>query len=168
MNQAQLDFIEQLGLSFERVGAAPMFGRIYGALLIAPETELCAEELAATLHASRGSISQATRGLISLGLIERTRKPGVRKDFFRVKPGAWMRATLNKQAEIETMRSIFQQGLEQMSDYPAAARAALEENIDFLNFWEESLTQFAEAWDQHKEKLRDQRDSNNQSHQDIR
>lgn len=160
MNDDQLAFIEELGMSFDRMGAAPMVGRIYGALLISSETQLSAEDLAELLQASRGAISQGTRTLISMRLIERTRKPGVRKDFFRVRPGGWTRAVLNKQHEIDAMRDIFRHGLNAMENAPHAARATLNENIDFLNFWEQRLLDFLQEWEQHKEHLHAKRHPN--------
>lgn len=54
LEQAKLEYIEEAGLLLERFGLPRMTGRVLGALLLAEPLEQTAEELAATLQASRG------------------------------------------------------------------------------------------------------------------
>src|SRR5512142_2974957 len=82
-------FVEDVGLFFEQMGYPRMAGRILGWLLICDPPQQSSEQLAQVLLASKGSLSTMTRLLIQIGLIERVALPGERRDYFRLKPGAW-------------------------------------------------------------------------------
>lgn len=150
MNQQQLDFIEDIGMAFERLGTTPMLGRVLGALMVAESNELSAEDLSTILQASRGSISHATRQLVVMSIIQRVRKPGVRRDYFRVLPNAWAQATRHKGAEIDLLTSLFQRGLDTMTDAPPEARQSIEETLAFLHFWKSQFNKFLIEWDELK------------------
>lgn len=151
MNDQQLNFIEDLGVVFEESGAAPMLGRIYGALLISTENELTAEDFATILHASRGSISQATRQLVTMGLLRRTHKLGSRKDYFQLAPDGWVNLSHHRFQKSMAMGDLFQRGLDTIPDASPEARAALEENLEFLDYWREFIDQFFDGWQKRKE-----------------
>src|SRR5205807_610261 len=91
MNQALMDrFVEEVGMMLELEAGAPrMVGRVLGWLLVCDPPEQSAADLADHLQASRGSISTATRVLLRMGLLERTRVRGERFDRFQARPGAW-------------------------------------------------------------------------------
>ncbi|MEJ2288705.1 MAG: MarR family transcriptional regulator, partial [Deinococcales bacterium] len=84
--QELLAFIEEIGLAIEGQGLPRMAGRVLGALLVADPPEQSADELVATLHASRSSVSTMTRLLEGAGLIERVSRPGDRKLYYRNRP----------------------------------------------------------------------------------
>ncbi len=89
MDEERREYIEEFGLLFGQFGLSRMLGRVLGVLMISDPPERSAEELAEALGASRGSISQTTRSLIQMGLVQRWSRPGERRDYFRIKPGAW-------------------------------------------------------------------------------
>ena len=91
MNQAEVArFVEEVGVMLELEAGTPrMVGRILGWLLICDPPEQSAGDLARALHASKGSISTATRVLLRLGFVVRWRLPGERFDRFRAQPEAW-------------------------------------------------------------------------------
>ena len=95
-----------MGMVMEAFGLPRMPGRVFGALLVADPPEQTAEELADTLQASRGAISGATTLLEAMGLIDRTRKPGDRKDYFRNKPNAWYEAMTKEIMMMSTLRQL--------------------------------------------------------------
>ena len=82
-------FAEEVGIVFEQTGMPRMAGRILGWLLICAPPHQSTDELTAVLMASKGSISSMTRLLIQSGLIERLSLPGIRRDYFRLRPDAW-------------------------------------------------------------------------------
>lgn len=88
VGQQELQFIEEMGELFVRSGSPRMAGRVWGYLLIAESHLLSAGELADALDASGSSISSATRLLISLGMLDRIRVPGERRDYFTIHHGA--------------------------------------------------------------------------------
>lgn len=155
----QLRFIERLTNSLERVGAAPMLGRVYGAIMASERDMLSADELATLLQASRGSISQATRQLIEIRMIERVRKPGDRKDYFRIGSDAWPVVTRLRTMESLRIKELFQHALRDLPNTNPAARESMEATIEFITFWEEHLDRFFKDWDEYKEQRRAQRDS---------
>lgn len=150
MTDAQMEFIGELGVLFESSGAQAVNGRIYGALLVSHEIELTAEELATTLHASRGAISQGTRQLVDMGLLRRTHKPGMRKDFFQLTPDGLVEATRLRIANISSIKHLFERGLNALEDASPQARASLKENLEFLEYWDEFMVEFFNGWKERK------------------
>lgn len=105
----ELRFAEEMGLLFESGGSPRMAGRVWAMLLVADEPHLSARDLQDRLGASAGSISTATRFLLQLGLIERKRMLGERRDYFTVRQGAiadLVRWRLERLAETERMAEI--------------------------------------------------------------
>jgi DNA-binding transcriptional regulator GbsR (MarR family) len=86
----QQRFVEEVGVLLEESGLSRMAGRVVGRLLICDEPYQSASELAQALQASAGSISAATRALIQMHVIERVGLPGERRDYFRIRPRAWV------------------------------------------------------------------------------
>lgn len=154
MDQEQLIFAEEFGVVFEHLGGARMLGRILGLLSVADPPELTADQIATYLHASRGSVSQATRLLISIGLIQRVSKPGVRADFFRVQKDAWVDSTRSRQREFVGFINVFRRGIEIMRDRSPEARAALEDGLAFMEFMQTRIDDIYREWEhlqQHRE-----------------
>ena len=111
MDERRERYVEDFGLLFERVGGSRMLGRVLGVLLISDPPERSAEELANLLHASRGSISQATRTLVGMGMVRRLTRRGERRDYFRVKPDAWYETSLRQTSEIAVFQEMAEHGL---------------------------------------------------------
>ena len=78
LDEERSRYVEEFGLLFGQFGLSRMFGRVLGVLMISDPPERSAEELAEELGASRGSISQTTRSLIQMSLVQRWSRPGER------------------------------------------------------------------------------------------
>ena len=102
-------------------------------------TELSAEDLVYRLEASRSSISQSTRMLVQAGLIERRRRRGERRDYFRVKLGTWDAMVRRRVQALSTLRKMADRGLEIMATSSPESRRDLEEMRDYFGFWEREL-----------------------------
>src|SRR5512135_2854177 len=98
-------FVEDVALFFEELGFPRMAGRILGWLLICDPPEQSAGQLAQVLQASKGSLSTMTRLLIQMGLVERVGLPGERRDYFRIRPGAWPHLI---KAQMQSMTGLHQ------------------------------------------------------------
>ena len=129
-----------------------MVGRVLGVLLTSAELDLSAEELAYALQASRGSISSATRSLIGMGLVQRRTKPGERRDYFRVKPGAWDELMRWELKSLKAFRQMAERGLRLVGSGDDTARRNLEEMRDFYIYWEKELPAMLERWEEDKKK----------------
>ena len=157
--QRQLEerrFIEDVGLVFEQFGLPRMAGRIVGRLLLSDPPQQSTNELADALQASKGSISTMTRLLIRVGLIERLSLPGVRHDYFRIRPGA-PQHLLEQKAELVTVfRQLAERGLKLIEGKASLIRQGLEEMRDMYVFFEQEFPALLERWEQEREKHRAQ------------
>lgn len=148
-----LQFVEDVGLLLERRGHPRMAGRILGWLLICDPPHQSIDELAETLDASKASISTMTRLLIQMDLLERIGLPGERRDYFRIKPGAWaelMRETLE---EILMARRLTERGLELLEGKPAELKQRLKEARAMYAFFEEEFPTLLERWEREWKKI---------------
>lgn len=143
-------FIEEMGQLLGGFGWPHMAGRILAALLVASPAEQSAGQLAETLQASRGSISTMTRMLEAPGLIQRIRKPGDRKVYYRNTPDGWYQAMRNEAASMRTMRELAERGARLMEDEPADARRGIEDTLEFLGFWEREMDAVFERWNAYR------------------
>lgn len=154
MEEARERYVEEFGLMFGQFGLPRMLGRVLGALMISDPPERSAEELAEVLGASRGSISSATRSLIQMGLVQRWSRPGERRDYFRVKPGAWHEIMRRELESLAGFRKMAQRGLDLLDSEDPAARRPLVEMRDFYTYWEREMPAVLERWERETEAKR--------------
>lgn len=128
-------------------GLPRMSGRIWAWLLICEPPQQTAAQLAQELQASRGSISDSARLLTSAGLISRTSRPGDRREYFSVPPGAVRTLMQGRLPGVVAMRRLMDEGLAIMADRPADERARLQEVRDVYAFFERELPAMLERFD---------------------
>src|SRR5512136_1476428 len=112
-------FVEDISLYFEQMGMPRMAGRILGVLLIADPPAQSITEIGEKLKASKSSISIMARLLIEAGLIERVASPIPRRDYYRFKPGGWIKYMQQWLALMTGLHKVAERGLELMHDKPA-------------------------------------------------
>lgn len=122
----ELTFTEEMGALFERLGYTRMTGRVWGYLLIVDAEQSSARQLADALDTSPSAISTATRVLISLGLIDRIRLAGERRDYFTIHHGAILNLARRRIDALNMARDMAARALERFGDRPIA-RPHLEE-----------------------------------------
>jgi DNA-binding MarR family transcriptional regulator len=133
-------FADEFGLFYEDLGLPRAWGRVLGWLLVCEPDYQSAEDIAAVLHASRGSISMATRTLIRMGTVERQTKRGDRRTYYRIRSGAWTAIVEHQIQRTTKLRQLAEQGLELLNGGPATRRGRLQEFHDLTTFYErESL-----------------------------
>lgn len=152
MDDERASYVEDFGLLFEGFGLPRMVGRVLGALLISDPPELSAEELAEALQASRGSISSATRTLVAMGFVQRLTRRGERRDYFRMKPGAWDELMRHELENLARFRLMAERGLRIANSDSPEARHNLEEMHEFYAYWEKEMPALLERWDKDKKK----------------
>src|SRR4051794_22383596 len=79
-SKARRELVDCTGRLFQRVGLPRSTGQIYGLLYLSPKP-LSLDDIVASLGLSKGSASNGTRHLLSLGAIRRVWAPGERKDY---------------------------------------------------------------------------------------
>ena len=147
LDEERRSYVEEFGLLFGQFGLSRMLGRVLGVLMISDPPERSAEELVEALGASRGSISQTTRSLIQMGLVQRRSKPGERRDYFRIKPGAWGGIMRREMEALGGFRETAERGLELLDSEDPGARRSLEEMRDFYAYWEKAMPAVLEQWE---------------------
>ena len=147
MDEERSRYVEEFGLLFGQFGLPRMLGRVLGVLMISDPPERSAEELAQELGASRGSISQTTRSLIQMSLVQRWSRPGERRDYFRIKPGAWHEIMRREMESLGSFRNMAERGLDLLDSEDPHARRSLEEMRDFYTYWELEMPAVLERWE---------------------
>lgn len=156
VNDKQRHFIEDFGLAFEQLTLPRMAGRIVGWLMISGKPHQSLDELAEALVASKGSISTMTRLLTQLGIIERISLPGVRHDFFRLRPDSVRYLLKQRVRQMRLFRQLAERGLELVDDKATPTRQWLVEMHDVYAFFEQELPILMERWEQEQKKHRSQ------------
>lgn len=140
-NGEEQRFIEDVAVLLEDFRLSRMAGRIVGRLLVAVPAEQASDELAASLGASKGSISTTTRQLIDLGLVERLGIPGERRDYFRIRRGSWERLIAARLRGYEEMHLVAERGLR----LPVAKDPDVRDRIDGMHLVYEVLAEHVPA-----------------------
>jgi DNA-binding transcriptional regulator GbsR (MarR family) len=147
----QRHFVEDFSLYFEQMGYPRMAGRILGWLLICDPPVQSAGELADVLLASKGSLSSMTRLLIQVGLIERVGLPGHRRDYFRIKPGAWPQLIKAQMQSMTGLHQMVERGLAMLAGRDPAATQRLREAHDLYAFLERELPALLKRWQEERD-----------------
>lgn len=134
VDRNELTFVEEMGALFERLGNGRMTGRVWGYLLIVDAEQVTAADLAAALDASPSAISTATRVLISLGLVDRIRLSGERRDYFTIHHGAILSLMRRHSEALNTARDMAARALDRFEEREIA-RPHLQELSDVYSWF---------------------------------
>jgi DNA-binding transcriptional regulator GbsR (MarR family) len=140
-------FVEDVGLFFEQMGFPRMAGRILGRLLICDPPEQSAGQLADALQASKGSLSTMTRLLIQINLVERVGLPGRRRDYFRIRRGAWPHLIKTQMQVMTGLHQVVERGLVLVDGREPALNQRLLEAHDLYAFLERELPALLGRWE---------------------
>jgi DNA-binding transcriptional regulator GbsR (MarR family) len=140
-------FIEDMGIVMAHAGFPRIAGKIYGCLLLAKERELSTDELVLALKASRGSVSTMTRFLIQRGFIEKSGRPGHRRDYFRIRPGAWSSLLRTKMEELISFHDLIERGMSIVTQRDLIPYTRLREMHKFYEFFESQFPALFERWE---------------------
>jgi DNA-binding transcriptional regulator GbsR (MarR family) len=141
-----VNFAEEIGLFYEDLGQSRIIGRVLGWLLVCEPEFQSAEDIAKVLHASRGSISMATRTLVRSGMVERRTFRGDRRTYYQICPRAWTTLIEDPKHNLTRLRKLTDVGLELLSNESAERRSRLEEMHDLLAFCERELPALLDRW----------------------
>jgi DNA-binding transcriptional regulator GbsR (MarR family) len=145
-----VSFAGVIGHFYEDLGMPRAWGRVLGWLLVCQPAYQSAEDLAAVLHASRGSISMATRALLRMGNIERQTRRGDRRTYYRIRPGAWTSVFEHQTQTATKLRRLAGQGLRLLDSESSERRARLQELHDLTAFYEKASLALLTQWNRQK------------------
>ncbi len=141
-----LSFADDVGLLYEDLGLPRAWGRVLGWLLVCEPALQSAEELAAVLHASRGSISMATRSLIRMGCVDRQATRADRRSYYRIQPGIWATVFEHQLQSATKLSQLANHGLELLNGEPPTRRDRLQELQGFIAFYERECRALIAQW----------------------
>lgn len=151
LSENRLNYIERMGIFFEREGLPRMAGRVF-ALLLTDESEvLSTSEIIRMLHASRGSVSTMTRFLLERGMIEKTGQPGQRQDFFRIKPDALNTMFSERMRIVQEFKAVI--GEARGFTVPGSARHAMVLHLEaFYDWFQSRMPELWKEWEEEKKR----------------
>ncbi|MEQ7010254.1 MarR family transcriptional regulator [Actinopolymorpha sp. B17G11] len=144
------EYVEEIGLYFAGVGLPRMPGRVLGWLLVCDPPHQSADELAAALQVSSGSISMAVQMLVRAGAVERYAKPGSRRTYYRLRPGFWLHEAEEKAKQAAEWHKLADRGLEMLGqldeDGGDDRSQRLRQMRDMYAFLEVEYARIAARW----------------------
>ncbi|GAB3716517.1 GbsR/MarR family transcriptional regulator [Nocardiopsis nanhaiensis] len=149
--EAELAFVDEVAVFFEREGLPLISGRVIGWLLISDPPEQSAARLAEVLQVSRSSISTATRMLTPSGLVEGVRKRGERQEYFRIAADGWSRMLERRYSLATSFRQVTERGLKVMEDASPERRERLANVHELYGFLETELPAMLQRWRDQRE-----------------
>ncbi len=147
-------FVEEIGLVFDSMHLPRMAGRVLGAILLGPADGLTASDLADTLQASKGSISNMTQLLMHYRFVDRTVRAGDRRDRFVIRSGAWARMMLWRVELLQRLQELAGDGLELLG--PDGNPEPLQEVRDMYAFLERELPKLFDRFEETRNQAREE------------
>jgi DNA-binding transcriptional regulator GbsR (MarR family) len=132
-------FIEGMGMYFEVQGIPRIGGRILGLLMIA-HAPLSAEDIAAILKVSRGSLSTNFRLLLASGMVERVTVRGDRVTYFVFSDSAMEQRIAVGLRSVAAFRHLCSQALAALPPHDPSRH-----HLDISVEWSDLLTQSFET-----------------------
>ena len=152
MDEKQLNYIEENGILFERLGMTRMAGRVFGYLIVSDKKEASFDDIRLALKASKGSISGTTKQLVNAGLIQPVSLSGDRKTYFRlnkIEVGKILEARLQlfvKFSEMISKGGSLKKNEDELTDW-------LKELSTFYDWIGGEIKEIIVKWEKEKDKI---------------
>jgi DNA-binding transcriptional regulator GbsR (MarR family) len=155
-DDAVLRFVEQFAMILVESGMHRMPARVFAYVLADDADRYTARELSEGLRVSPAAISGAVRYLVQGGLLIKEREPGSRSDHYRVYDGdIWYTITQQRLPLLKRYEEILSDGVE-MLDQTRPGGRRIRETLEYMRFTRVELTEMAERWREHKQKVLDE------------
>lgn len=138
--------VEQFAAVLEGYGFPRMSARVIMALMATEGPGLTAGELAEQLQVSPAAISTSVRFLLQVGMAERVRAPGQRRDLYRLPDDAWYTVTASKQPIYQRIAELAAEGVDAVGGAGTEAGARLDSMRDFFDYLAEEVPALVERW----------------------
>ncbi len=119
-------FTDRIAALFETDGQPPIAGRVFGLLLLSDDA-LSLDQLAEDLGVSKASASTNARLLARLGLVDQVRRPGSRRDYYRMAPDLFERSMAQRLARWQRFTEAIGEGRRTLPLASAEVRERLEQ-----------------------------------------
>ncbi len=138
-------FTDRLAVLFEHDGQPPIAGRIFGLLLLSDEA-LSLDELAGSLEVSKASASTNARLLAQLGVVEQVRRPGSRRDYYRMVPDLFERSMAQRLARWQRFTEVIGEGRRTLPRMSAEVRGRLERYESAFGYMVDAIGRALVQW----------------------
>ncbi len=135
--------IKNFGVAYRAFGLSKLMGHIIALLIYSPEP-VSLEEIAKSLHRSKGPVSQILRRLRDKDLVRRVWQPTSRKDFYEIQPEIFEIAFRNN---LELVRSNTRLARQLKS----IAEKEKNQKLDTLKLRMTEMEKFYELMEKHHE-----------------
>jgi DNA-binding transcriptional regulator GbsR (MarR family) len=138
-------FTDRLAVLFENDGQPPIAGRIFGLLLLSDEA-LSLDELAEDLGVSKASASTNARLLAQVGVVEQVRRPGSRRDYYRMAPDLFERSMAQRLARWQRFTEAIGEGRRTLPLASVEVRDRLEQYESGFSYMVEAIGRALAQW----------------------
>lgn len=142
--QAVAEFVERFGGDLVSAGMPRMPARVFAALLSSDEG-CTAADLAEQLHASPAAISGAVRYLEQVEMVVRERRPGERRDVYRLDNDMWYEVVANRDRMFDRWARTLRAGVGAVGRQSAAGRR-LDDTMRFFEFVRAEMPAMLARW----------------------
>ncbi|MBL1079883.1 hypothetical protein JK358_36350 [Nocardia sp. 2] len=142
----QLAFVEDFALVLERMGLVRMVGRAAGWLLVCDPPQQTFNQIAAALQASKGSISSALKTLTTMRWVDKTTRPGERRDYYAIRPGILPELTRQQSGMYENLTEMTARGLALFDDPHGEEAARVRDMHEFFVWMGKELPALIDRW----------------------
>lgn len=139
-------FLDQVARPLEMSGLNRTSGRMFGLLLLADHA-ISLDEIAETLGVSKPMVSTSARFYERLGVLQRTRRPGDRKHYYEILPGAFTRDANTWLQLMTVFVQLADAGLEIVGEENGPARARLQEMGAFYSHLATAVRHAIAQWE---------------------
>lgn len=146
----EMQFVEEVALSFERQGLFRMAGRVFAWLLICDPPEQTFTQLVDTLQVSKGSISPALQFLTASSWVERASRPGDRRSYYRWRTDAMLELARRQTGMYGEVRNLMDKGLELLQEAPVENRRRLLDVRNLYDFLEREMPGVWARWERER------------------
>jgi DNA-binding transcriptional regulator GbsR (MarR family) len=143
--EAVLRFIERFASALMDAGMPRMPARVFVALLATDDGRLTAAEMAEQLHVSPAAISGALRYLQQVNVLTRERRPGSRRDHYRLLDDSWYEMTLRREQVMARWIAAGNEGIDALGAGTPAGRR-MTESVEFFEFVRAELPALLDRW----------------------
>ncbi|MFA7228954.1 MAG: MarR family transcriptional regulator [Melioribacteraceae bacterium] len=137
------EVIKNFGVAYRAFGLSKLMGHIV-ALLIHSSEPISLEEIAKSLHRSKGPVSQIMRRLRDRNLIRRVWQPTSRKDFYEINPEIFENAYRNNLELVKSNTRLAKQ-------LKSVASREKNSNLEMLKMRLTEMEKFYEIMEKHHE-----------------
>lgn len=138
--------VEKFAALFETYGFPRMSGRILTQLMVSEGLGLTATELAEALQVSAAAVSTSTTYLVQVGLVEKVRLPGERRDRYHLPDDAWYLATASKDTLYGRIAEMAAEAVSAVGGPRTVAGERFDQMRDFFEFLEHEVPVLVETW----------------------